>query len=123
VRAPLVTAIAAAVLLGCSAVAAQEIGAITYRCRSPSAPETWVFSLDYGERTVVVDAPVNWAWFTRQHVLFLHSVFVNDRQYVTQSYTLDLATGAFEVCDFAAGEGRTSPCDSTFLCRSDGSWR
>ena len=77
---------------------------VRYLCRSSSTPMlSWMFSLDYDRRTVAIDAPVNWLWFTRQYVLFLRSVFVNGRQYVTQ------ATGVFEACDYASGADHRSP--------------
>ena len=93
---------------------------VSYTCRSLSAStQSWVFSLDYDRHAVTIDAPVNWVWFTPQHVLFLHSAFINGRHYLTQSYTLDRATGAFEACDYASGVDQRLPCDSTFLCRPE----
>jgi hypothetical protein len=108
----------AALLLDHEPARAEEGGVVSYHCRSASVPrQTWTFSVDYDRHTVVIEAPVNWTWITRQYVLFLHSAFVNGRHYLTQSYTLDRTTGAFEVCDYASGPDQRSPCDATFLCR------
>ncbi len=46
------------------------------------------------------EVPVNWVWFGRHFVMFLHSVSVLGRAYATQAYTFDETTNTLELCDY-----------------------
>jgi hypothetical protein len=74
-------------------------------CVDAAEPQdTLSIVLDFDRQTVAGAFPINWAWFTGKFVLFQYSTLINGHQHTMQSYTLDRATGAMEICDFAAGE-------------------
>ena len=75
--------------------------------------DTLSIVLDFDRQAVAGAFPINWAWFTGELVLFQYSTLINDHQHTLQSYTLDRATGAMEICDFAAGQDQACsnrPC-------------
>ena len=88
-----------------------------FLCRHPEGgPVAWHFALDEARQSVSIDAPVNWTWMTRESVLFLHYATIGERQYATQTYTLDRRSGRFEVCDFTGGSDQPVACDARWDC-------
>lgn len=88
-----------------------------FLCRLPEGgPVAWHFALDEARQAVSVDAPVNWTWVTRDSVLFLHYTTIGERQYATQTYTLDRRSGRLEVCDFTGGSDQPVACEARWTC-------
>jgi hypothetical protein len=78
----------------------------------------WSFSIDFDNQLVNADVPVNWTWITPREVLFAHAAFAGGRQYITQLYTLDRRTGAFEMCDYGGDSEARDPCTRQYVCRA-----
>lgn len=87
-----------AILVGLFAL--RPAAAETIVCRAEDPHRELTFDLDYQGRTVSTEVPVNWAWFGRHFVMFLHSVPVLGRTYATQAYTFDETANSLELCDY-----------------------
>ena len=89
-------------------------GRFSVECVDAAHPQdTLSIVLDFDRQAVTGAFPINWAWFTGEFVLFQYSTLINGHQLTLQSYTLDRATGAIEICDFAASQEyacRHRPC-------------
>ena len=95
----------AAVLASIPVVSQAQDGRFVVECVDVAQPrDTLSVVLDFDRQAVAGAIPINWAWFTGKFVLFQYSTLINGHQHTMQSYTLDRATGAMEICDFAAGE-------------------
>jgi hypothetical protein len=103
-----------ALLVSIPAVSQAQGGRFFVECVDVAQPQdTLSVVLDFDRQAVAGAFPINWAWFTGKFVLFQYSTLINGHQHVLQSYTLDRATGAMEICDFAAGQEdacRRRPC-------------
>ena len=84
-----VTRLASRVVLLVGLMALRPAWAETIVCTAENPHHELAFDLDYNGGTVSTEVPVNWVWFGRHFVMFLHSVAVLDRTYVTQMYTFD----------------------------------
>jgi hypothetical protein len=105
------------VVVGQPAVVQARDGVVGFSCEAAGKLANWSFSVDFENAAVIADVPVNWAWVTHAHILFVHAVFANGRQYLTQQYTLDRRSGRLEVCDYASADEMPSPCEATLMCR------
>jgi hypothetical protein len=90
---------------------------VGFTCQSAGKPAPWSFSVDLENNVVIADVPVNWASVTRTDVLFVHAVYANGRQYLTQQYKLDLRSGRLETCDYASADDLRNACETTLTCR------
>jgi hypothetical protein len=95
---------------------AQE-GVARYLCQDSQSSAHWSFSVDFDNQLVNAELPVNWTWITPSEVLFAHAAFAGGRQYVTQLYTLDRRSGAFEMCDYGGDSEAREPCTRQYVCR------
>jgi hypothetical protein len=94
-----------ALLVSIPAVALAQDGRVFVECVDAAHPQdTLSVVLDFDRQAVAGAFPINWAWFTGTFVLFQYSTLINGHQHTMQSYTLDQATGAMEICDFAASQ-------------------
>jgi hypothetical protein len=94
-----------ALLLSIPAVSQAQDARFFVECVDAAQPQdTLSIVLDFDRQAVAGAFPINWAWFTEAFVLFQYSTLINGHQLTLQSYTLDRATGAMEICDFAAGQ-------------------
>jgi hypothetical protein len=94
-----------ALLLSIPVVSRAQDGRFFVECVDVAQPQdTLSIVLDFDRQAVAGAFPINWAWFTEAFVLFQYSTLINGHQLTLQSYTLDRATGAMEICDFAAGQ-------------------
>jgi len=100
-----------AVLVGLFAL--RSAWAETIACKAEDPHRELAFGLDYQSRPVSTEVPVNWVWFSRHFVMFLHSVQFRDRVYATQTYTFDEAANSLELCDY--GTDGPEVC-STLTC-------
>jgi hypothetical protein len=103
-----------ALLISIPVVSQAQDGRFFVECVDVAHPQdTLSIVLDFDRQAVAGAFPINWAWFTGAFVLFQYSTLINGHQHTLQSYTLDRATGAMEICDFAASEEyacRHRPC-------------
>lgn len=90
---------------------------VGFLCEETNRRANWFFSVDFENGAVIADIPVNWASVTQAEVLFVHAVFANGRQYLTQQYTLDRQSGRLETCDYASADQMPSPCEAKLTCR------
>lgn len=93
-------------------------GVARFLCQDSQSSARWVFSVDFTNQLVNAEVPVNWTWITRGEVLFAHTAFAGERQYVTQLYSLDRRTGAFEMCDYGGDLEASQPCTRQYVCRA-----
>lgn len=94
-----------ALLVSIPVASAAQDGRLFVECVDVAHPQDRLsVVLDFDRQAVAGAFPINWAWFTGKFVLFQYSTLINGQQHTMQSYTLDRATGAMEVCDFAAGQ-------------------
>jgi hypothetical protein len=98
-------------------VNAQE-GVARFLCEDSRSSARWSFSIDFDNQMVNAEVPVNWTWITPSEVLFAHAAFASGRQYLTQLYTLDRRTGAFEMCDYGGDSEAREPCTRQYVCRA-----
>ena len=103
-----------ALLVSIPVTSQAQDGRFFVECVDVAQPQdTLPIVLDFDRQAVAGAFPINWAWFTGELVLFQYSTLINGRQHTLQAYTLDRATGAMEICDFAAGQEyacRRRPC-------------
>jgi hypothetical protein len=103
-----------ALLVSIPVVSQAQDGRFFVECVDVGHPQdTLSIVLDFDRQAVAGAFPINWAWFTGEFVLFQYSTLINGHQHTLQSYTLDRATGAIEICDFAASQEhacRHRPC-------------
>src|SRR5215213_9414615 len=114
--------IAACWVLGAACItpacgSAQE-GVARFLCEDSRSSARWSFSTDFDNQLVNADVTVNWTWITANEVLFGHAAFAGGRQYLTQLYTLDRRTGAFEMCDYGGDSEAREPCTRQYVCRA-----
>lgn len=114
--ATLAAILAPALVVSSASVLARD-SIVGFTCQSAGKPANWSFSVDLENSVVIADVPVNWASVTRTDILFVHAVFANGRQYVTQQYTLDRRSGRLEACDYASADDLRNPCEATLTCR------
>ena len=94
-----------ALLVSIPVVSRAQDGRLFVECVDAAHPQdTLSIVLDFDRQAVAGAFPINWAWFTRTFVLFQYSTLINGHQHTLQSYTLDRATSAMEICDFAGGQ-------------------
>jgi hypothetical protein len=93
-------------------------GLARFLCEDSRSSARWSFSIDFDNQLVNAEVPVNWTWITPSEVLFAHAVFTGGRQYLTQLYTLDRRTGAFEMCDYGGDSEAREPCTRQYVCRA-----
>jgi hypothetical protein len=92
-------------LVSIPVVSQAQDGRFFVECVDGAQPQdTLSIVLDFDRQAVAGAFPINWTWFTGAFVLFQFSTLINGHQHTLQSYTLDRATGAMEICDFAAGQ-------------------
>ena len=110
-----------ALLVSLPVVSRAQDGGLFVECVDVAQPQdTLSVVLDFDRQAVAGAFPINWAWFTGKFVLFQYSTLINGHQHVLQSYTLDRATGAMEICDFAAGQEYACRHRSCAVGRWDG---
>jgi hypothetical protein len=80
--------------------ALRPASAETIVCTAKDPHREVTFDLDHQSRTVSTEVPVNWVWFGRDFVMFLHSVQAFGRVYATQSYTFEETANSLELCDY-----------------------
>lgn len=83
-------------------------------CTATDPQRELTFELDYQNRTVASEVPVNWVWFSQHFVMFMHNVQVQGRAYATQVYTFNATAESLELCDF--GSDRAEAC-SVLACK------
>jgi hypothetical protein len=93
-------------------------GLARFLCEDSQSSARWSFSVDFENQSVRAEVPVNWTWITSSEVLFAHAAFSGERQYLTQLYTLNLRTGAFEMCDYGGDSESRTPCTRQYVCRA-----
>jgi hypothetical protein len=93
-------------------------GVARFLCEDSQSSGRWSFSVDFDNELVRSEVPVNWTWIVSSEVLFAHAAFSGGRQYLTQLYTLDLRTGAFEMCDYGGDSEAHTPCTRQYVCRA-----
>ncbi len=93
-------------------------GVARFLCEDSQSSGRWSFSIDFDNQLVSAEVPVNWTWITGNEVLFAHAAFASGRQYLTQLYTLNLRTGAFEMCDYGGDSEASTPCTPQYTCRA-----
>ena len=89
-----------------------------YVCQDSRSSAYWSFSVDFDNQLVNAEVPLNWTWITPNEVLFAHTAFTGGHPHVTQLYSLDRRTGAFEMCDYAGDSESREPCTRQYVCRA-----
>jgi hypothetical protein len=85
-------------------------GVARFLCEDSLSSARWSFSVDADNQLVRAGVPTNWTLITSTEVLFGHTAIAGGHYYLTQSYTLNRQTGAFEMCDYVGDSERRSPC-------------
>ena len=95
-----------------------EDGVARFLCDDSQSSARWAFSVDFTYQLVNAEVPVNWTWIMPGEVLFAHTAFAAGRPYVTQLYSLNRRTGAFEMCDYGGDSEARQPCTRQYVCRA-----
>jgi hypothetical protein len=108
--------VAAGFLMPTSGIA--QNGVVRFLCEDSWSSARWSFSVDFDNQLIRAEVPINWTLITSTEVLFGHTAIAGGHYYLTQSYTLNRQTGAFEMCDYVGDSERRSPCSSQYVCRA-----